>query len=141
MVDADVEYTQTIAIPAKEQVAASLDAEATVTVHQNAYLMGFELAVGSHDDGDETAIRVELSRSGNEQIEISDNPDTIAIASLYGTLATQGAANKSISVQARTKIFFRAGDKLYLNALLEVPSAVHFWANAILFWRFHESEI
>ena len=141
MVDADVEYTQTLQIPETVITTGSYDAVATATVHQNAYLVGVQHSIGTHDSADNCTVRSELSRSGNEQITVSDQGDAISIIGVFTGTVTDGMATKTMVSQFRTKIFFRAGDRLYLNTIADIAGTTEYHVNVVLFWRFHESEI
>ena len=131
-IDGDAEYTQllttTHACDGTEE-----DAVATITVHHDGYLMGVHLAsrMGYTTNGE--YYNIELSKSGNYQADTSDNPDTLAVQCTSFQLATQGASIAWSLSMFRTKIFFRSGEKIYLNCKGSDGRTIN--AYATLFWQ------
>jgi hypothetical protein len=140
MVDRDSMYTQLLEYDQIAMTAGDQDAVAQVTVHQNAYLKGIQLATIANLEAANSTAQIELSRSGNTQLDANDNADTLATHDHYqSTASAAGGGQISLSTHIPCKIFFRAGDKIYLNA--RVAGNVTTSARAVLFWEFHESEL
>lgn len=99
-------YTQTVAVVNHTGTAADEDAVTSVTVHQNAILIG---VIGFVKETNAAGYaNIELSASGNYQLFTTDNPDTIM--GLHAVAATAQHQN-SIGLC----IPFLAGDKIYIN--------------------------
>lgn len=137
-IDAEAEYTQTIADDTAFN-GSEQDSLTTVTVHQNAYLMGIQFSGRFAATALAKNGTVELSRSGNYQGNTSDNPDTLMVIQADISGLTSGATQMAQNVSIRTNIFFRAGDKIYLNQFGD--TGVGAQKIAVLFWRFHETEL
>ncbi|GAH30422.1 unnamed protein product [marine sediment metagenome] len=131
-IDGDAEYTQLIQVEHACD-GSQEDAVATITVHHDGYLMGIQMSsrMGFTTNGEHYVL--ELSKSGNFQAFDSGNPDTLCVHNTSFQLATQGATVTSVISSLRTKIFFRAGERIYLNAFGAASRTVN--GSAVLFWR------
>ena len=133
--DADQEYTQYVTVY-DHTVGASAedDAVEVITVHHDAYLMGIELTGMMNFTAADDYYLIELSQSGNFQGWTNDNSDTIMVVMnrAEGTFAN-GMTSGARTITIRTKIFFRAGDKIYIN-VGGTPAKV-VYAAAVLFWQ------
>jgi len=95
--------------------ASDQDAEAVITVHHDAVLVGIDYAISYQFTTTADYAIVELSESGNFQGQTSDQGESLCVVNvqILGTDAVWGAENGNTSAM---RVPFRAGDKIYLNS-------------------------
>lgn len=131
-IDGDAEYTQHM-YATQAGDGADQDAITSITVHHDAYLMGISLECRCSLVANNDYFIIELSKSGNYQADENDNPDTLLVMAQHFSLVTDGASAVGRGKEFRTKIFFRAGERIYLNQnVTSGKTAVSF---ATFYWR------
>lgn len=133
-IDADIQRTQSLVAIDHTLNGTYEDAVSEVEVQGNAYLRAIQMMTQYSCTAANDYVQAEVSRSGNNQIAVNNNTDSLAILSqkTCGTFA-QGMASEGSGIFIPMKMFFRKGDKIYLN--LAGTNNLHCWVWAILFWE------
>lgn len=134
-VDADTEYTQHIFATSAGNGAAQ-DAIESVIVHHDAYLVGINMDVRCSLAANNDYYIVEVSSSGNYQAETSDQPNTMMVQAQHYSLATQGAGAVGKNSFVPTKLFFRAGDRIYINQSATSAKTTQIFVT--LYWQYFQ---
>lgn len=131
-IDGDAQYTQLI-YDATACDGAEQDALTSITVHHDSYLVGIAFATRFSTNAANEYCLAELSRSGNFQGQTSDNPDTLAMICCDHSIVTSGGGNMAGNTFIKTKIFFKAGERIYFNQF--GTDAVGSQKAAVLYWE------
>lgn len=92
------------------------DGVTSVTVHHDAFLVGFTFNMAYVAAVDNEKAKAELSQSANYQADSNDNADTLAILMVQYSLLTTGAINSIDRVtKENIRIPFFAGDRVHIN--------------------------
>jgi len=126
-------YTQTLTVDQHTHDGTNEDAITSITVHHDGILVGIQYFCYLNASATDDFVLWEISKSGNMQGFVSDNPDTLAVLGVRQEVVTTGGGNTSITGFTPMTAAFRSGAKIYLNAQgtnLKVSSIV-----AILHWQ------
>lgn len=134
LIDADIQRTQLLGIRSHTMDGTAQDAVKSVTVSRDSYLKGISLAVSAAISAVGELYNVEISKSGNCSTDAAaENSDTLVILSQHIQGGAAGAITNALNQFIPTKVFFRSGEKVYLN--IEGTNGRDIDVFAVLFWE------